>query len=146
MDSKTYWLGVILPFTSSVCWSVCHYFLKQRKVSLLCFYRSLVINEFLFQDCPKVESWRPVGQENSAQKSKGSCLLKRRHLAGRVADPDPVGSGVFAWIWISFKFLWIRIRFSNSSGSESGFQISLDPDPDLVSAQILEQKKLQKGL
>ena len=33
---------------------------------------------------------------------------------------------------------------SNFSGSGSGFQISLDPDP--VSAQILEQKKLQKGL
>ena len=32
----------------------------------------------------------------------------------------------------------------SGSGSESGFQISLDPDP--VSAQILEQKKLQKGL
>ena len=47
----------------------------------------------------------------------------------RVADPDPVGSCVFAWI---------RIRFSNFSGSGSGFKISLDPDP--VSAQILEQK------
>ena len=54
-------------------------------------------------------------------------------LTSRVADPDPVGSGVFAWI---------RIRFSNFSGS--GFQISLDPDP--VSAQILEQKKMEKGL
>ena len=42
----------------------------------------------------------------------------------RVADPDPVGSGVFAWIRIQ-----IRIRFSNISGS--GFQISLDPDPVL---------------
>ena len=31
-------------------------------------------------------------------------------------------------------------------GSGSGFQISLDPDPGPVSAQILEQKKLQKGL
>ena len=29
-----------------------------------------------------------------------------------VSDPDPVGSGVFAWI---------RIRFSNFSGSGSGF-------------------------
>ena len=37
---------------------------------------------------------------------------------GRVADPDPVGSGVFAWIRI-------RFRFSNFSGSGSGscFQI-----------------------
>ena len=42
-------------------------------------------------------------------------------LGARVADPDPVGSGVFAWIRI-------RIRFSNSL------------DPDLVSAQILKQK------
>ena len=47
-----------------------------------------------------------------------SCILSR------VSDPDPV-------------FL---------HGSGAGFQISLDPDPDLVSAQILEQKKLQKGL
>ena len=51
----------------------------------------------------------------------------------RVSDPDPVGCGVFAW-------------FSNFSGSGSGFQISLDPDSDPVSAQILEQKTLQKGL
>ena len=43
-------------------------------------------------------------------------------VVSRVADPDPV-------------FL---------HGSGSGFQISLDPDP--VSAQILEPKKLQKGL
>ena len=59
------------------------------------------------------------------------------YLYTRVADSDPVGSGVFEWIRI-------RIRFSKFSGSGSGFQISLDPDP--VSAQILEQKKMQKGL
>ena len=59
------------------------------------------------------------------------------HTLQWVADPDSVGSGVFAWIRI-------RIRFSNFSGSgsdsESGFKISMDPDP--VSAQILEQKKI----
>ena len=44
-------------------------------------------------------------------------------MVGRVADPDPAGSSALP-------------------GSGSGFQISLDP----VSAQILEQKKLQKGL
>ena len=48
------------------------------------------------------------------------ALLKLAHLQKtittviRVADPDPVGSGVF---------VWIRIRFSNFSGSGSGFQI-----------------------
>ena len=47
----------------------------------------------------------------------GSKLAKRLSLLGRVADSDPV-------------FL---------PGSGSGFHISLDPD--LVSAQILEQKK-----
>ena len=36
--------------------------------------------------------------------------------AVRVADPDPVGSGVFAWI---------RIRFSNFSGSGSGSEENL---------------------
>ena len=50
----------------------------------------------------------------------------------RVADPDSVGSGVFAWIRI-------QIRFSNFSVSGSGFQTSLDPDP--VSAPGPEAKK-----
>ena len=44
----------------------------------------------------------------------------------------------------------IRIQsdpvFLHGSGSGSGFQISLDPDPGSVSAQILKQKKWQKGL
>ena len=35
-------------------------------------------------------------------------------VTNRVSDPDPVGSGVFAWIRI-------RIGFSNFSGSGSGF-------------------------
>ena len=48
----------------------------------------------------------------------------------RVADPDPVRSGVFAWI---------RVSNFSGSGSGSGFKISLDPDP--VSAQM-EQKKI----
>ena len=60
--------------------------------------------------------------------------LLLRGTVSRVADPDPVGSGVFAWI---------RIRYLDFSGSGSGFKISLDLDP--VSAQM-EQKKLQKGL
>ena len=47
-------------------------------------------------------------------------------IVARDADPDPV--------------------FLHGSGSGSGFQISLDLDPDLVSAQILEQTKMQKGL
>ena len=47
-------------------------------------------------------------------------------IVTRVANTDPFGSGVFF------------------SGSGSGFQISLDPDP--VSAQILEQKRVQTGL
>ena len=46
----------------------------------------------------------------------------------RVADPDPVGSGVFAWIRI-------RIWFSNFSESGSGF-----------SPRLPEQKRVQKGL
>ena len=57
-------------------------------------------------------------------------------LAVRVADPDPLGSGVL-------------------HGSGSGFQISLDPDPDPVfkfsgsgsgSGFSQDSGKLQKGL
>ena len=53
--------------------------------------------------------------------SVGKIWHVQQRAKGRVADldPDPVGSG---------------------------FQISLDPDPEPVSAQILEQKKMQKGL
>ena len=40
-------------------------------------------------------------------------------VADRVADPDPVGSGVFAWI---------RIQFSNFSGSGSGSGSGFSPD------------------
>ena len=38
-----------------------------------------------------------------------------------------------------------RNEVGNENGLQ-GFQISLDPDPGTVSAQILEQKKMQKGL
>ena len=53
-------------------------------------------------------------------------------VTGRVADPDPdpVGSGVFAWIRI-------RLRFSNF----------LDSDLDPVSAKILENcRKVSKSV
>ena len=72
--------------------------------------------------------WSNISRNLSLFSVQFSYLNEKK---SRVADPDPVGSGVFAWI---------RIRFSNFSGSGSGFQISLDPDP--VSAQILEQKKM----
>ena len=52
-------------------------------------------------------------------------LLIKKMLMSRVADPDLVGSDVFAWI---------RIRFSNFSGSGSGS--GFRPDSG----------KLQKGL
>ena len=69
------------------------------------------------------------------------------YLYTRVADPDPVGSGVFEWIRI-------RIRFSKFSGSGSGFQISKDPDPVFkflwigvrFQPRFWNKKKLQKGL